>query len=485
VFEKLTCLFSLVLVMGLVGNVQAADVIWTDAGPDHLWSTPTNWDTGTLPTPADIAQIDMLPGPIIANEGAVEIYEVSVGDTSSGALTVAGGTLTTTENIRVGRGAGSNGTLNMISGTITIGANLNVGQKGHQGTLNMTGGTITVGETLQIARKPETTGHVNLDGGIIIANSIVMRRDPGSVGTMDVRAGTLIIDGNDLSTVQGYIDNGWITAYDGNGTLHLDYNVTNEGKTTLTALHNFNPTPADGGIVAPGEVELSWTLPDPCVPGQTVLVDVYFTDDRSKLEEFTDPAAIQVVSEQKVTSVVVQTQPKTWYYWAVDTYIGDPNDPIFGPIFSFFADNQAPKVDAGADVVTWLQEGPRTGNLDATVTDDGAISLYTVQWTVVSEPNEGATVIETVTAEDTSITLSALGKYVLQLEAFDGEYTSSDTVTINVYNDSCEAAQSLTNYEPFPGDLNGDCIVDDLDLAILQKDWLKDNSLTEEWFKVD
>ncbi len=479
--KKLIYPISFVLVLGLVCDVQAADVIWTDAGPDHLWSTPTNWDTGTLPTPADTAQIDMLPGPIIANEGAVEVYEVSVGDTSSGALTVDGGTLTTTEYIRVGRGTGSNGTLNMISGTITIGANLIVGQKG-QGTLNMAGGTITVGGTLQIARKPEATGHVNLDGGIIIANSIVMRRDVGSVGMMDIRAGTLIIDGNDFSFVQGYIDNGWITAYDGNGTLHLDYNVTNEGKTTLTALHNFNPTPADGGTVAAGEVELSWTLPDPCVPGQPVAVDVYFTDDLQLLQQFTDPAAIQIVSKQNVTSVVVQTQPKTRYYWAVDTYIGDPNDPIFGPVFSFFADNMPPRVDAGADVVTWLANGVRTGNLDATVTDEEA---YTVQWTVVGEPSAGAAVIETATAEDASITLSAVGEYVLQLEAFDGEYTGSDTVTINVYNDSCEAAQSLPDYVPLVGDLNGDCKVDDVDMALLQENWLKDNSLTEDWFKVD
>jgi hypothetical protein len=93
----------------------------------------------------------------------------------------------------------------------------------------------------------------------------------------------------------------------------------NEGQTTLTALHNFNPTPADGGSIAAGEVELSWTLPDPCVPGQPVLVDVYFTDNLQLLQQFTDPAAIQVVSKQNVTSVVVQTQPKTWYYWAVDT----------------------------------------------------------------------------------------------------------------------------------------------------------------------
>jgi hypothetical protein len=152
---------------------------------------------------------------------------------------------------------------------------------------------------------------------------------------------------------------------------------------------------------------------------------------------------------------------------------------MLGSIVTFTVENQPPIVNAGADVVTWLADGVRTGNLDGTVTDDGLVSPYTVQWTVVSEPDVGAAVIETATAEDTSITMKALGEYVLQLEAFDGEYTSSDIVTINVYNDSCEAAKALPDYEPTPGDLNGDCIVDDLDLAILQENWLKDNSLTE------
>jgi hypothetical protein len=312
-----------------------------------------------------------------------------------------------------------------------------------------------------------------------------MRIESGSVGAMDVKAGTLLIDGDALSDVQGFIDNGWITAYDGDGTLLLDYNVTNEGQTTLKAVHMFNPNPADGVNTAPGEVELSWTLPDPCTPGESVSVDVYFTDDLNKLMQFTDPASMQVVSNQSVSSVVVQTKPKTRYYWAVDTYIGDPNDPIFGPIFSFVADNLAPKADAGADVVTWLEGDTRAGNLDATVTDNDA---YTVQWTVVSEPddpNSPDAVIADPSAEDTTITLSAVGEYVFQLEASDGEYTGSDTVTINVYNDSCEAAQSLPDYEGLPGDVNGDCIFDQLDLDILNEDWLKDISLTEDWFKIE
>jgi len=81
---------------------------------------------------------------------------------------------------------------------------------------------------------------------------------------------------------------------------------------------------------------------------------------------------------------VVQTQAKTRYYWAVDAYVGSANDPVLGPVFSFFADNPAPIVDAGADIVTWLEDGSTIVNLDATVTDNTA---YTVQWIVVSEPS--------------------------------------------------------------------------------------------------
>jgi hypothetical protein len=137
-------------------------------------------------------------------------------------------------------------------------------------------------------------------------------------------------------------------------------------------------------------------------------------------------------------------------------------------------------VDIGPDLLTWLgEDGTRAKNLDATITDQEA---YTVQWTVVSEPNDSNNpdaVIAEPSAEDMSITLAALGEYVLQLEASDGDKTGSDTVTINVYSNGCEAAKSLPYYVPFPGDLNDDCKVDDLGSVILEEDWLKDNSLTE------
>lgn len=455
---KMLRILVLALVMSLMGISEAAVVSWNGSA-DPFWSTPGNWGSGTVPTSTDTASIGMVPGPVIANEGVVvDIIWVGSGRATAD-LTVDGGTLTTNKWVIVGIDTGSNGTINMKSGTFRINS------------------------TLLLGDREEGTGHVNLDGGVLTVANLEMRRGADTVGTMDVQAGTLIVNGNAVSTIQGYIDNGWITAYDGNGTLELDYDITNEGQTTLKAVHKLNPSPRDDGLASSGDTELSWTLPDPYIPDQTVLVDVYFTDDFDAIWTFTNPEAIQVVNKQNASSVIVQTQPKTQYYWAVDAYIGDPNDPIIGPIFSFIADNTAPEVNAGADVVSWLQDGVRTRSLGGSVVDDGAIQPYTVQWKIVSEPddpNSPDAVITDSTNENTSITMSAVGEYVLQLDAFDGEHTGSDTITINVYADSCEATKALPDYEPLVGDLNEDCKVDDLDMALLQENWLKDISITDE-----
>jgi len=477
--KKLICLVSFVLVLGLGCVANAADIQFTDAGADHLWTNPENWQNAAGP-------------PLTATDGAACKLPDTIVEITEGMNAVCKGFM-------LGMYGVTNGA-EVSGGSLTCNW-LNVGranQNGGNGYLKVTGGEINVSGNLMMPNQFDTAvdpnrigvAHLDLFGGTVaVGNITIGNRQVGSgggVGSMDITAGTLIINGNKLSKVQGYIDNGWITPYSGNGTLQLDYDVTSEGKTTLKATSALNPYPADGSGTAPGTVELSWTLPDPNVPGQPVQVNVFFTDDLKALQVFTDPvaiAAMHVVNMKDVNSVVVQTQPKTQYYWAVDAYLGggDPNNnPVYGPTFSFVADNVPPQVDAGADVLTWLaDDGLRTKNLDATVTDDEA---YTVQWTVVSEPNDPTSpdaVIADPSAEDTSITLAALGEYVLQLEASDGEYTGSDTVTINVYNDGCEAAQSLPDYVPSPGELNGDCIVNDLDLAILQEDWLTDTSLIE------
>ena len=477
-FKKMTCLIALVLPLVML-NSASAQILWDDGGADHLWSTAENWGADTVPTSIDPASIDAPDKTHCVVEDGItaECETLRVGNASSPTnLDISGGSLSASgAYVGVDSPAG-HGILNMSGGLFSTGS-LQVGWAG-TGTVNMTGGVIELEDNLVVPGRTGT-GTVNLNGGTINASELRMTSDKGS---MDITLGTMILDGNDIDTVQKFIDDEWITAYGGQGKINLDYNVTNEGKTTLSATALLEPVPADGATIAPGEVVLSWTMLDPLLPGDPVTVDVYFTDDLDALLYFTDPASITLISNQDVTSVTVQTQPKKQYYWAVDTYVFPGIAPVYGPIFSFDVDNLPPRADAGADIATWLQDGTRIGNLDATVIDEEAT---TVQWSVISEPNEGTAVIENGNAEDTSVTLSAVGEYVLELLATDGEYSGSDTVTINVYSDSCEAAKSLPDYVAIVGDLNGDCKVDDADMALLEENWLKDNSLTNDWYIIE
>ncbi len=464
------------LVLCLAMGAQAVETHWNDTGLDQLFSNPANWNTGAVPTAADDMFVDAPDEThcIVADGVDGQCGTLRVGnsgnttnlDITGGIFTVKGGCYIGVDN------PGGHGILN-VSGGLFSSPDMNLGLKA-TGTLNITGGMVELGWDLKIPSN-SGTGRANLNGGILKIKNLSLTSD---LGSMDITAGTMILEGNDIPALQNYIDDGRLTAYEGfGGTFEMDYDVRNEGKTTVTATSLLNPLPADGNTIEPGAVELSWTLPDPCVPGEPVAVDVYFTDDLEALKSFVDPAAIQIANQENISSIGVQTQPKTRYYWAVDTYVGDPNDPVWGPIFSFYVDNIPPVVQANDDAATWLVDGVITKGLVAVVTD---AEPTTVQWTVLSEPddpNSPDAVIADASAADTTITLSTLGEYVLQCEASDGEYMGADTVIINVYNNGCEAAQSLPDYEPLVGDLNGDCRVDELDEALMIENWLKDNSL--------
>jgi len=122
--------------------------------------------------------------------------------------------------------------------------------------------------------------------------------------------------------------------------------------------------------------------------------------------------------------------------------------------------------------------------------DDATTKIYVQMWNqadvqlrvddfkLIAGTGSGeAAMITDPTQLETTVVLSAVGTYVLQCEASDGEYTGSDIMTINVYSDGCEAAKSLPGYELIPGDINEDCVVDELDQAIMMENWLKCNAL--------
>jgi hypothetical protein len=368
-------------------------------------------------------------------------------------------------------GDNSGGSLRLVAGDLTVMdwsiigyAQANAAdQAGH---LVVEGGVRNCQARLFIGFQGEGDLTVDKDGVVNVSNQA------SGIGQEKTGNGSLSVKGG---TINKAIADRIITAYDGAGKVIVD-TTSAAGRIVVTGLYPFQPAPLDGGRVSASSVELKWTMPDPCQPSQPVAFDVYFGTSPG----FPVDGSVQtpqIIKQKSVSSVVVQTTPKTRYYWAVDTYFGNAKDPVFGPVFSFVADNLVPTVKAGDDVVTWLKNGSAEVALKATVTDDGFLSPYTAKWTVASEPSPGMAALANPEAENTAVTLKATGQYDLKLEANDGEYTGSDTVTINVFTNSCEAAKSLPGYQPLPGDLNGDCVVNDADLAILQANWLKCNAL--------
>jgi K319-like protein/multicopper oxidase len=108
--------------------------------------------------------------------------------------------------------------------------------------------------------------------------------------------------------------------------------------------------------------------------------------------------------------------------------------------------NNPPTVDAGPN----QSIGSLTANLDGTVTDDGQIQpTPTTTWSKISGP--GTVTFGNAAAVDTTATFSVGGTYVLQLQAYDGQYTVSDTVTIIATPPSTLLYFSTADLDAIPG----------------------------------
>ena len=118
-------------------------------------------------------------------------------------------------------------------------------QNGGSGTLIISGGDVIASGSLKIPTQfgsqsdPNNlgSGHIDLLSGTLIAGSIHIGSgqtgNNGGDGSIYITNGTLIINGDQESLIQGYIDDGYVTtAVD--RTLSLDYNISTSGKTTLS-----------------------------------------------------------------------------------------------------------------------------------------------------------------------------------------------------------------------------------------------------------
>ena len=452
----------------LTGTAFAAQDRFTGA-VSQLWSDPGNWTLGVLPGVNDKAQV-VDGGFCILDYDAGTITNMAIEGGGAGHLRLVDGAKLAVSDWSIIGYAGAPADphlLEVFGGVYNANMRMLIGFQGrgmlvidYAGVVNLNAQQLGIGEDAG------GDGVVEIRGGslnLLSTSALPLRFRAGanSKASMNFHGGvmTQAFSQARADVINTNIANGTIIAYDGEGTVVVE---TVGGRLIVKGLHPLNPVPADGDNILAGDLTLSWTV------AAGTLVDVWFGTSADL------SAAKLIVQKQVATSVAVKVNRKQRYYWAVDTYAPGATEPNYGPIFDFYVDNLPPEVEAGDNVTTWLDKGSAKVAMSATVKDtDPTTSI----WTVVTEPNAGAAVIADPTRLDTAATLTQIGAYVLEIKATDGEYTGSDTMTINVYADSCKAAQSLPGYQVIPGDLNGDCRVNYLDLAILAEHWLECNDL--------
>ena len=258
-----------------------------------------------------------------------------------------------------------------------------------------------------------------------------------------------------------------------------------------------DPVPSDGQEEVPvAGVVLSWKnalvpdpadaarlIPDPALTGHYVY--------RSPANE-TGPVFVTAdangdgdVDEGSSYVMPLELENGVVYTWRVDESrsASGPDDAahlVRGATWTFATESTNPIVEAGRSVVTWLEGGA------AAVQPEGAIvwcnAPKAVLWTVVSQPEETVVQFSSTAIEAPAVTLNMAGEYVLRLRAEDVKgKTHDDTMTIQVYADSCRAARSVSVYQPLSGDLNADCKVDMDDLLLFAPDWLEQNFLLDSY----
>jgi hypothetical protein len=337
--KKVVYLVCFVMVLSSVGF--AADVHWTNAGGDKLWSNKANWEFNKVPTVSDNVFIDVPPakapnGPIIQDGMELKINGLSCEVAGEPTMTMTGGTLEISDYIWWGDGRNCHGTFYMSGGTITVSNEFELGWDGGTGTWIMTGGTISCGELI-IPTDSGAAGELFLHGGIINVGSDGLEVQP--VGMIDVGDGTLIFEGDLTAQINSLIDAGQITFYGGSGLVVLDYNDRNPGKTTLSARWTgkaYNPSPADGAYYADTWVSMSWS-PDDSAASH----DIYLGDDFDSVNNGTGDT---FRANQPGTFFVAGFPgypypdglvPGTTYYWRVDEVEADGITKHKGDIWSF------------------------------------------------------------------------------------------------------------------------------------------------------
>ena len=244
---------SFLLGAALCAQAQTATTWNPAANPPGtgLWSESANWTGGVVPSSTNKVVFNVSGARACVVNSAVRAGQVVAGDNGDGGTLIItnGGSLTTSATNWCA--IGYNNTNLMIvesGGAVGFGYQLWIGfTTGSDGTLLMNGGMVTVTNMIGLGWSGGK-GTARINGGTLrllqwdSANSIK------GASVLDIGAGTVVITGNQLTSVASFIASGKITGYGGTGTVSNYYNGST---TTLTATPGSSPPVTNStGILA-------------------------------------------------------------------------------------------------------------------------------------------------------------------------------------------------------------------------------------------
>jgi hypothetical protein len=395
--KRTCCVISILLVVVLAGAAAAATYVWDNGGEGILWNVAENWDPDGVPGSGDTARINLsdlpdansliddtvaaecetvyvdsnsvlnMTGGTLTTGGHIRVGELSdsnavfvmsggtatslngrlwVGMNGKGTFIMEGGELNIYEKIEIGKNASGNGTVYMYDGTMNFegsSTDLEIATRG-TGTFYMYGGVVNVQDNIKLAQgdAARTTGvaRLYLYGGTINAGNLRNPDDIFGDPLMDITEGVLVLPGDYTSTVNVYINRGWIIGYGGLGVIDMTH-TTEPNQTTVTARMldpelAWDPNPRNLDMLerTPDGPALGWT------PGlYAVSHDVYFGADFNDVNDANNiPGMWSSFQGNQVQSSFTPESlelGKT-YYWRIDEVNeAEPNSPWKGVVWEF------------------------------------------------------------------------------------------------------------------------------------------------------
>ncbi len=334
---KVLSLFMFCFLFCSVG-MGAVWSFWDNGGSGWQWSNRYNWQNDQLPATGNSIYIEGQTYCLLdhfANDAGGMLLgdwrQISTLEIASGGSISFGGF--SGDNVVIGsRGPSQYGTgvghLIVSGGSLTVESNLYVGgDYGGNGTITVSSGDITVKNLLSVPYYTGT-GQVNLNGGIIYARILEVGTRNGS-GNINITGGVLKLEGDQRGLP--CLSNGEISAYGGDprARLVVDYNVSNPGMTTVSAVLETNLSRAYGEDPGDGDsfivdselaVELSWEAGDGA-ESHNVYLGTNYSEVSSA--ETGNPLGVYQGNYSQSVFDAGELEAGERYYWRVDEVGGD------------------------------------------------------------------------------------------------------------------------------------------------------------------